>query len=186
MRLVEVEEAGAPVDCEPVHWRLLTTLPAADAAAAWGIVEDYRRRWRIEEYFRILKRSGMDLEEARLEGAHALHNLVAIGAVAGLAVMQLVEGRDAAPTHRATAVIAPETVLFVIALCATLEGKTAKQQNPHEQGSLAWLAWVVARLGGWSGYARYGKAGPKTIAAGWQIFTTMRHGWALRKEAKDV
>ena len=93
--------------------------------------------------------------------------------------MQLVEGRDAGPERRATELLEPDEAPFARALNRRLEGRTAKQQNPHAEDSLAWLAWIVARLGGWSGYQRYGPAGPKTIALGWSQFKTMSHGWSL-------
>ena len=80
--------------------------------------------------------------------------------VAGVAVMQLVEGRAAGPERRACEVIAPHELDFAVALNSTLEGKTDKQKNPHQEAS---LAWTVAQLGGWSRYQRYGPAGPKTI-----------------------
>jgi hypothetical protein len=83
---------------------------------------------------------------------------------------------------QAREVVPPEMLLFAAALGATLEGKTAKQRNPHSRGSLAWLAWIVARLGGWSGYQRYGPPGPKTMAAGWERFIMMQQGWALRRD----
>jgi hypothetical protein len=181
LNLVEVVEIDPPADQDPIHWRLLTTHAVANKKAAWRIVGWYRMRWRIEEYFRVLKRSGMDLESAKVEGGHALLNLIAMAAVAGVAVMQLVEGRDAGPERRATELIAPGEVPFARALNRRLEGRTEKQQNPHEDASLAWLAWIVARLGGWSGYQRYGPAGPKTIAHGWSQFKTMSHGWSLSK-----
>jgi hypothetical protein len=38
------------------------------------------------------------------------------------------------------------------ALTVKLEGKTEKQKNPHARGTLARAAWVIDRLGGWSGY----------------------------------
>jgi hypothetical protein len=37
-------------------------------------------------------------------------------------------------------VISPDMLIFATALCATLEGETAKQKIPHEKCSLAWLA----------------------------------------------
>ena len=181
LQLVEVEELAPPPGEAAIHWRLLTTHPVTSVAKAHQIVAWYRQRWRIEEYFRVLKRSGIDLEAAMVEGSHALLNLVAMAAVAGVAVMQLVEGRDAGPERRASEVIAPHEHAFAAALNQTLEGRTDKQKNPHQQGSLAWLSWIVARLGGWSGYQRYGPAGPKTIACGWEQFKTMSQGWSLRK-----
>lgn len=179
LRLVEVEEIAPPPGAVAIHWRLLTTHPVASLAEARQIVAWYRQRWRIEEYFRVLKRSGIDLEGAMVEGAHALLNLVAMAAVAGVAVMQLVEGRDAGPERRAGEVIEAREMEFARVLNPTLEGKTEKQKNPHQDGSLAWLAWIVARLGGWSGYQRYGPAGPKTMASGWDRFKTMSQGWSL-------
>ena len=181
LQLVEVKEIDPPPGEAAIHWRLLTTHAVRSVAEAHQIVAWYRQRWRIEEYFRVLKRSGIDLEAAMIEGTHALLNLVAMAAVAGVAVMQLVEGRDAGPERRATEVIAPHEMAFAVALNPTLEGKTDKQKNPHQQGSLAWLAWITARLGGWSGYQRYGPAGPKTMACGWDQFKTMSQGWNLRQ-----
>lgn len=182
LQAVEVVEVGAPAGQEPVLWRLLTTAPVTSVEEAMEIVRLYQQRWRIEEYNRTLKKSGIDLEGAMVEGVHALQNLVAMGAVAGVAVMQLVEGRDAASERRAGEVIDATEEAFAVRLCPTLEGKTAKQKNPNETGSLAWIAWIVARLGGWSGYTRYGAAGPKTMAHGWQRFKAMAQGWALRKD----
>jgi hypothetical protein len=36
------------------------------------------------------------------------------------------------------------------AIGPTLEGNTERQKNPHPPHSLAWLAWIIARLGGWN------------------------------------
>lgn len=181
LQLVEVEERNAGPEVDAVHWRLLTSHPVASVEDAHQIVAWYRQRWRIEEYFRVLKRSGIDLEAARVEDAHALLNLVAMAAVAGVAVMQLVEGRDAGPERRAGEVAGPDEQTFAVVLNRRLEGKTEKQKNPHQQGSLAWIAWIVARLGGWSGYQRYGPPGPKTMAYGWDKFKTMSQGWNLKQ-----
>jgi len=181
LQLVEVEELDAPPGADVIHWRLLTSHQVRSAAQAHQIVAWYRQRWRIEEYFRVLKRSGIDLEAAMIEGAHALLNLVAMAALAGVAVMQLVEGRDAGPERRAGEVIDADELEFARALSCTLEGRTDKQKNPHPEGSLAWLAWITARLGGWSGYQRYGPAGPKTMAYGWERFKNMSQGWRLSK-----
>ncbi len=179
LQIVDVREVGAGPGIEPVHWRLLTTQAVDSAADGWEIVKLYRQRWRIEEYFRILKKSGMALEDALVEGLHVLSNLVAMAAVAAVPVMQLVEGRNADADQRASQVIDERDIAFAAALCRSLEGKTERQKNPHNKGALAWLAWTVARLGSWDGY--YGKPGPKTMANGWQIFQTMKTGWELTK-----
>ena len=61
-----------------------------------------------------------------------------------------------------------------------LEGRTAKQKNPHPKGSLAYTSWVCARLGGWTGY--YGKPGPITMMHGLRSLKAMLNGWKLRTD----
>jgi len=53
----------------------------------------------------------------------------------------------------ASDVVPTDQLPVLEALQAEFEGKTAKQKNPHPRHSIAWLAWIIARLGGWTGYA---------------------------------
>ena len=184
--LVEVRETRPPKDCDAVHWRLLTTHAVTTAEEGWRIADWYRRRWRIEEYFRTLKKSGLDLEAAMIEQARSLENLVAMAAVAGVVVMRMVEGREAPARHRATDIVEVQDLPCLKALCLSLEGKTQKQKNPHAEGSLAWLAWIIGRLGGWSGYKSYSPPGPKTMATGWQSFNAIRLGWSLNAKGPKL
>ena len=61
--LVQVAEIDAPPGAEPVFWQLLTTHPVEDAAKAWQVVDWYRQRWIIEQFFRTLKQQGLQLED---------------------------------------------------------------------------------------------------------------------------
>ena len=65
LNLVDVREIDPPAG-EGVHWRLLTTLPVADAAEAFAVADLYRRRWAIEQLFRTLKTQGFDIEAVRI------------------------------------------------------------------------------------------------------------------------
>jgi hypothetical protein len=77
MNLVEVSEVGAPADCEPIGWWLWTTESIDTAEHVLAIVDAYRARWVIEEYFKALK-TGCALEKRQLESEHALHNAMAV------------------------------------------------------------------------------------------------------------
>ena len=72
---------------------------------------------------------------------------------------------------------------FLAALGARLEGKTEKPKNPHPPGSLASLAWIAGRLGGWSGYTSKGckPAGPKTMHDGLLQLQARHEGWKIAK-----
>jgi hypothetical protein len=167
VQVVDVRQV-APKPGQPVvHWRLLTTHPVADAAQAWAMVELYRKRWAIEQLFRTLKTKGFDIEGLRIEDAAPRDNLVMATLIAAVTIQQMVHARDGGPgpLRPCTDAFEPEDIPLLEALCAKLEGKTDRQKNPHPKGSLAYAAWVCARLGGWTGY--YGKPGPIVILEGW-------------------
>jgi hypothetical protein len=167
MQLVDVREVAPPEGAPPIHWRLLTTRPVADAAEAWAVVDLYRRRWAIEQLFRTLKTQGFDIEGVRIEDPQPRDKLVTAALVAAVAVQQLVHGRDggSSPLRLCTDVFQAADIPLLEAYCTKLEGKTERQKNPHPKGSLAYAAWVCARLGGWTGY--YGKPGPVVMLNGW-------------------
>jgi hypothetical protein len=64
-----------------------------------------------------------------------------------------------------------------------LEGKTERQKNPHDTDSLAFVAWVAARLGGWNCY--YKPPGPKTMRTGWNRLVATLEGYALATQGKN-
>ena len=60
-----------------------------------------------------------------------------------------------------------------------MEGKTEKQKNPHPPQTLSWASWVIARLGGWKGYASESPPGPITMLRGLTKFEAQFQGWLL-------
>ncbi len=178
LTLVEVHEVSKPEDSEPVHWRLLTTHPVTSLSEACRIIELYRMRWIIEEFFRTLKTAGFDIEEADIGDPQAMINFVAAVTVAAVTIMQLVKARDGTTDRQLADAFEPGDQPILEAVSARLEGKTARQKNPYPKGSLAFAAWVIARLGGWTGY--YGKPGPKVMRWGLNDFQRIKFGATLR------
>ena len=182
--LVEVREKTVPAGVgQPLLWRLVTTLPVATLANALEVVRLYRLRWRIEEVFRILKSNGLKIEDSQLETANRLLNLAAFGLVAAARIIQLVDARDGS-TRPATDVIEADEIKAAAAISATLEGGTERQKNPHKKGTLAWLSWIAARLGGWNCY--YKPPGPKTMARGLDRLIDRIEGFKLANERRNV
>jgi hypothetical protein len=182
--LVEVREDAATAGAgQPLLWRLVTTLPVATLADALEVVRLYRLRWRIEEVFRILKSNGLKIEDSQLETADRLFNLAAFGLVAAARIIQLVDARDGS-TRPATDVIEADEIEAAAAISLTLEGGSERQRNPHEKGSLAWLSWIAARLGGWNCY--YKPPGPKTMARGVDRLVDRIEGFKLANGRGNV
>ena len=175
--IVDVRETSVPVDAQPVHWRLLTTHAVRELGAARRIVDLYRLRWTIEEFFHTLKTVGFDIEAADIGDPEAMIRLVAAATVAAVTVMQLVKARDGTTGQPLADAFEPADLPVFEAISPRLEGKTTRQKNPHPKGSLAFAAWVIARLGGWTGY--YGKPGPKVMRRGLEDFHRIKFGTTL-------
>jgi hypothetical protein len=179
LNLVEVTEIDPPAGLETVCWRLLTTLPVGDFAAACEVARLYRLRWRIEQVFRALKSDGLRLEDVQIEAAGRMMKHAAIGLVAAARTIQLVDARDGG--KRPATDVVDETLLdAAAAIGRSKEGKTVRQKNPHPPRSLAWLAWIIARLGGWNCY--YKPPGPKTMRQGCNQFAAMATGFLLANQ----
>ena len=178
LAMVDVRETSTPPDGKPIHWRLLTTRPVTDLAEACRVVDLYRMRWVIEEYFHTVKTGGFDIEAADIGNPQVMIRFVAAVAAAAVTVMQLVKARDGTTGQSLLEAFEPADQPILEAVSTKLEGNTARQKNPHPKGSLAFAAWVIARLGGWDGY--YGKPGPKTMRSGLEDFQRIKYGATLR------
>jgi hypothetical protein len=185
---VDIREVDPPAGEAALHWRLITTLPVSNAAEAFAVASLYRRRWAIEQLFRTLKTKGFDIEGILIEDPAPLKKLVCATLIAAVTIQQLVHARDGeagpGPLRPLTDAFEPHDQPLLEAFCAKLQGKTDRQKNPHPKGSLAYAAWVCARLGGWTGY--YGKPGPIVMLQGWLYFQAAKHGAALRLAHHDV
>jgi hypothetical protein len=183
MRVVDVREVYPPEDPKQrVHWCLLTTHTVDTPDEARQIVAWYQMRWTIEQVFRTMKTDGVNIETSQITTPGSLLKLVTVALIAAIRVMQLVIGRDGSTGQRLTDVIAdPIEVPALQAINTTLEGRTQKLKNPHDPASLAWYAWIAARLGGWSGYTSkgYKPPGPKIMARGLKKLDAMVEGYLL-------
>lgn len=165
LHVVEVREIAPPGDEPPVHWVLLTSEPIETDAELLRVVDLYRSRWLIEEYFKAIK-TGCAYEARQLDSASTL--LAALGITLVLAWQLLVlrhlsrleEHRpDSAPPLPASVVLSPQLLAILVAM-------TPKLRWP-EQPTLRDVVRGIARLGG-----HHSSNGPP----GWQVL-----GRGLRK-----
>ena len=176
--VVDVRETAPPADgSEPLHWRLLTTHSVTTPAQARYVIDLYRLRWIGEEFFLTLKTAGFDVEAADIGTPAVMINFLAAATVAAVTVKQLVQARDGTTDQLLTDAFDPDDQPILEAISDKLAGKTERQRNPHPKGSLAFAAWVIARLGGWTGY--YGKPGSRIMRRGLQDYRAIKYGTSL-------
>jgi hypothetical protein len=181
LRVVEVSEPNPPAGQEPLRWCLLTTHQVESSAEAWQIVDWYKLRWTIEQLFRTLKKQGLRLEDSQVEAAERLLKLTAIATHAAALIMQLVQARDGQRPQPASIAFTDDEIAALHAIEADQYApRTEKQRNPHPKDTLAWAAWIIARLGGWDGYSSSKPPGPITFKHGLDYFHGIAKGWSLR------
>ncbi|MBZ8183206.1 IS4 family transposase, partial [Oscillatoria salina] len=175
---VEAKEINPPVGQAPIHWRLLTTHKVFSLEQALKIIEWYRWRWRIEQLFATLKQSGLNVEATQLESITAIERLTILALSVAVRILQLLIGRDS-PALSVDLAFNDEQQQCLEHLAPTLQGYTHKQQNPYKRSSLAWASWLIARLGGWSGYRSQRPPGMPTLIQGLRKFDSLFRGWKL-------
>ena len=186
--VVDVAEVDAPAGIEPLHWRLLTTHAVTTVEQAQQIVTWYRLRWTIEQVFRTLKSAAVQMDQSQITEARRFVKLAIVGLIGAVRIMQIVIGRDGRTAQSMADAIDPAHEPALAALNGRLEGRTEKLKNPYPPATLAWFAWIVGRLGGWSGYTSrgYKPAGPKTIARGLARLDGFLQGWNLATCSADM
>jgi hypothetical protein len=180
LTLIEVFEPNPPPGMERIHWRLLTTHDVPDIATAWRIVGWYKLRWIIEQFFRVLKTRGFRIEDSQIASADILLKLIAVAAKAAAITIQLLQARDGRSTTPASIAFNATQIVALAAINASYEATTVRQKNPHAHASLAWAAWIIARLGGWHAYPSSKPPGPITFKHGLDQLHAIAIGWALR------
>lgn len=164
---------------DKIHWRLLTTHTVSCFEDAMNIIECYRKRWYIEQMFRLLKKQGFEMEASQLETGWAIRKLAVLALNATLRILQLMYASEDENAQPIDEVFTKQEQQCLHQLNKQLAGKTEKLSNPYKSQSLFWAKWIVARLGGWKGYSSQRRAGPVTLKRGLDNFTQIFNGWCL-------
>jgi hypothetical protein len=172
LNVVQVFEADPPAGEEPIEWTLLTTEPIDSASAVEAIVDHYRARWRIEEYFRALK-SGCSVEKRQLDDRTALVRVLAIFApIAWRLLAMRTLSRIERPPSALT--LFDDDDLRLVHFLAS-KRKHPLPANPTVRDVMLALAAIGGHL------KRNGDPGWITIGRGYDDFTLAREGFAAAR-----
>ena len=86
--VVETREVDPPKGVQPLPWVLWTSLPVTSFDDAWQIIEDYERRWLIEEFHKAIK-TGCRLESRQFLEAHRLEAVASFTCVLAVRLLPL-------------------------------------------------------------------------------------------------
>jgi len=157
LNAVYVREADPPDGEDPVTWVLYTTEPIETAAQVAAIVDAYRCRWMVEEYFKALK-TGCAIEKRQLVTEAGLERALAIYSALAWRLLLL---RHLAQTAGAE----PAEELFDPVELAVIR-ELAEGAKLGSRPTLEDVYFAIANIGGH--IRRNGSPGWKTLADGYE------------------
>lgn len=173
LHIVHVREVEAPEGVEPIEWTLATTEPITTAEEVVAVVNYYRARWIIEEFFKALK-TGCSLEERQLESYSALLKALAIFLPVAWHMLLLRNLGRSAPDEPATVALSERQVAVL---------RTFSTRPLDERPTVRQAMFAVAALGGH--LKKNGDPGWLTLARGLERLLTLELGWAAALQPRS-
>jgi len=168
--VVHAREEHAPAEADPVEWFLLNTIPISTFEDAQQCLDWYCKRWRIEDWHRVLK-SGCKVEDLAHETAERLRRAIAINLVIAWRIMLMtLLGREVPGL--------PPEVLFSDTEVKVLKAYAQKKKRQAVQ-TLGDAVRILAALGGHLGRKSDPPPGHQIMWQGYTILQNMCLGYSL-------
>jgi hypothetical protein len=173
LNAVHVFESSPPAGEEPIEWMLFTTEPIGTIGEIAAIVDHYRARWVIEEYFKALK-TGCSFEKRQLCSYEGLLRSLALFIPLAWTLLVLRNlGRD--HTQR------PATKVFSLEQLRLLRAILSKRRRELPSDPTVRDAMLgIAALGGH--IKNNGDPGWQVLGRGLHRFSEYEQGWNLARE----
>jgi hypothetical protein len=167
LHVVHVIELQPPTGEAPIEWRLATTEPIDTPADLERVVDAYRARWVIEEYFKALK-TGCNFEKRQLTSRKTILNALALFVPIAWRLLRLRSVARSDDRRPATDLLTPLQHRILV--------KHPKLRLPQAATAVDALA-VIARLGGH--IKSNGPPGWQVLGRGLEKLLVMEQGAAV-------
>lgn len=176
LNVVLVREVDVPRGAAPVSWMLATTEPVSTAADVARVIDAYRTRWVIEEFFKALK-TGCAFEKRQLETFHSLVNALAVFSVVAWRLLLLRNTARGRPGAAASEVLTAEQLRVLVSLSRMKERGVPNLSLPKSP-TVADAVAAVAKLGGH--IKNNGPPGWQVLGRGYDALLLLQTGWRAR------
>lgn len=168
VNVVEAVELNPPAGVKAVRWLLLTSEAIDTPEPIVKVVDVYKKRWTIEEFFKSLK-TGCKLEARQMESASTILNVLALLLPQAWRVLLLRSLSDQSPDEPWHSVMEP--LVFELLKLKVPEAKL------NNTSTVCDVMLAVASLGG---HIRYnGPPGWITLHRGWRKLADLAQGARL-------
>lgn len=183
LTVIEARESDRTEE-DSILWRLYTTWPVETFEEACQVIEWYNCRWFIEEVFKVLKKECFDIEASELESGWSVRKLtlMILDTIIKLFQMSIAYNMAEGEMPDTATMFDEQEIACFERINKKMEGKTTKLSNPFIKSKLPWAFWILARLGGWKGYASQRRPGFATLINGLKKFYDIYQGYAMEKD----
>ncbi|CAM3145039.1 IS4 family transposase [Pseudoalteromonas distincta] len=157
-----------------LSWHLLTSEPVTSKEDALAIITYYEHRWLVEEYHKVWKSDGTDIESLRLQSQDNMERLVTINGFIATRILQLKFTNEQPDSPSCEQLLSPKAwkLLWL---------KRIKTPLPETAPNMSWAYQELAKLGGWKDTKRTGRASVKVLWQGWLKLQAILEGYDLAK-----
>jgi hypothetical protein len=167
LNVVQVREVDTPESADPVAWVLVTNEPVETPEQIEKVVDYYRQRWLIEEFFKAIK-TGCDFESRQLESFDTLTNALGLFLPVAWQMLLLRWMSRTNPSAPAETVLSPVQMILL---------RNCGQKLPKSGATALDALYAVAGLGGH--IKNNGAPGWLTLARGLEDLTKLERGWRI-------
>jgi len=145
---------------EPIEWLLLTSSPIKDVEGAKLVLFGYTQRWRIEEFHKCWKSGVCKVEQTQLRDKDNIARWAVVLAAVAVRVLRLSYLARNEPTLPAIEELRRAEIDAIVL------GSGTEKYKPGSSPPIGELVQMLAAIGGFTGKASGGPAGPLVLARG--------------------
>lgn len=150
MTLVEVREVNTtPRGEEPLHWRLWTNYPVRSFEDAKLVIDNYAKRWRIEDFHKTWKSGACNVEACQLRSAEAATKWATLMASVAARIERLKHRSRTEPGLPASVELSEHEIQALLFFKRKYKKKT--ETIPNDMPTLSQAVTWLAEIGGYMG-----------------------------------
>ena len=172
VNVVTVKEVDCPSGVEPISWHLVTSEPIDTRKQVAFIIDAYRARWVIEEFFKALK-TGCQIEKRQLESYRSLTNALAVFLPLAVRLLALRSAARAYPDAPCTALSDEQIQLLRL--------RTTRPLGRHPTNEQ--VSFALAELGGH--LRSNGPPGWMVLGRALERLLLLEAGWTLARKHNE-
>jgi hypothetical protein len=185
--VVHVRERSAPRGSRPLRWTLVTTYPVQTIKDAQQVIDNYKLRWRIEDFHKAWKSGACKVESSQLQSFPAFCRWAIITASVAARIEAIKHASRTDPEGSSTLVFSRDEIDTLLVL---MNKARVKVKLPYKPGDDPPLAETVRMLGELGGYMKSRNAPPPgtvTLTRGYErLQTAVEAIQAMRRYERET